>query len=329
MNSTLRRRSILQGAGALCATMALPSIAQDNTFPKTTIRIILPVSAGGAADIATRPLALELQKILKQPVIVDNKPGGLFMIGMQSLLQAPADGHTLIYLYNSVASVQAVHKKFDINRQLTPVTQTTNMPMVLLVPGSSRFRTVAELITHGRSNPNTLNYGSLGVGSTEHLKAVQLEKVGRFKAQNVPYKSGPEMVKGLIGNEVDFVLTASTFAYTFAPKGLVRVLAVVDRERMKEMPDVPTIVQAGINLPPLSFWGGYAVRADTPVAIVQRLQSALTAAAMSPAVREALVPMGIIPTVSQSLPDFSKLIADDIAWMADVAKDLNIAPEGS
>lgn len=329
MHCIPNRRSFIQGASALCASMSIPVFAQDNTFPKSAVRIILPLSAGGAADVATRPLALELQKIFKQPVIVDNKPGGLFMIGMQSLLQAPADGHTLIYLYNSVASVQAVHKKFDINRQLTPVSQTTNMPMVLLVPGSSRYKTVADLVSHGKSNPNTLNYGSLGVGSTEHLKAVQLEKVAGFKAQNVPFKSGPEMVKGLIGNEVDFVLTAATFAHTFAPKGLVRVLAVVERERMKEMPEVPTISQAGVNISPLSFWGGYAVRADTPPAIVQRLQAALVAAAMSPTVRDAIAPMGITPTVSESTSEFSKLIGDDVAWMADVAKDLNIAPEGS
>jgi tripartite-type tricarboxylate transporter receptor subunit TctC len=323
----MHRRTFLQGAGALCAGAALPALAQQPAFPRGPIKFILPMTAGGAADASTRPLAAELQKSLKQPVIVENKPGGLFMIGMQALLQAPADGHTLIYLYNSVASVQAVHKKLDINRQLIPVTQTTSMPMVLLVPGSSRFKSLSELVAFGRSHPGKLSYASLGVGSTEHLKAVQLERMAGFQALNVPYKSGPEMVNGVIGSEVDFVLTAATFAHTFAPKGQVRVLGVVDRQRMKDMQSVPTMAEGGVDLPPLSFWGGYAVRAETPPAIVQRLFEELSAAAVAPSVRDLIAPSGILPVTSRSPEDFRKLIADDVAWMAGIAKDLNIAPD--
>jgi len=322
------RRSLLTQATALSAAMALPAMAQQGTgFPKGTVRIIIPLSAGGAADAQTRPLAVELQNALKETVIVDNKPGGLFMIGLQSLLQAPADGHTLLYLYNSVASVQAVHKKFEINRQLIPVTQTTAMPMVLLVPGTSRFKTLAEMVDYGRAHPGTLNYGTLGVGSTEHLKAVQLERAAGITAMNVPFRAGPEMVRGLIGSEIDFVLTASTFAHTFAPKGQVRVLAVIDSERMKEMPDVPTIAQAGVNIPPLVFWSGYAVRADTPAAIVQRLHAELIAAATSATVQNALSPMGITAATSRSPQDFRKLISDEVAWMSEISRDMQIVPD--
>jgi tripartite-type tricarboxylate transporter receptor subunit TctC len=324
------RRRLLQGCAGLAAGIALPSLAQTEPDAfRGPVRIVIPLSAGGAADAQTRPLALQLQSTLKQTVIVDNKPGGLFMIGLQSVLQAPADGHTLFYLYNSVASVQAVHKKFEINRQLVPVTQTTAMPMVLLVPGNSRFGTLADLLAFGRANPGKLNYGSLGLGSTEHLKAVQLERAAELQAVNVPFRSGPEMVKGLIGGEVDFTLTASTFAHTFAPKGHVRVLAVIDRERMHEMPDVPTIAQVGVDIPPLVFWGGYAVRAGTPPAIVERLHAELSAAATHPAVRSALAPLGIVPATSRTPRAFSQLIADDVTWMADIAKDLNIAPDKS
>lgn len=324
---TIRRRTFLQSAGAFGACLALPALAQGPAFPRGPIRFVLPVAAGGAADASTRPLTLELERSLKQPVIVENKPGGLFTIGLQTVLQAPADGHTLMYLYNSVASVQAVHRRFDINRQLIPVTQTSSIPMVLLVPGNSRFKTLGELVAFARANPRKLNYSSLGPGSTEHLKAVQIERSAGFQAQNVPYKSGPEMVKGLIGGEVDFTLTAATFAHTFAPRGQVRVLAVLDRQRMREMPEVPTMSEAGVNVPPLTFWGGYAVHADTPAPIVQRLYEELTAAATKPSVRELLAPMGILPVTSKSPQDFRKLIADDVAWMAETAKDLDIALE--
>jgi tripartite-type tricarboxylate transporter receptor subunit TctC len=319
------RRTLLQATGALLAGASLSTFAQAPAFPKGPLRFVLPVAAGGAADVSTRPLAIELEKSLKQSVLVDNKPGGLFMIGLQSLLQAPADGHTLMYIFNSVASVQAVHKRYDINRQLIPVTQTTNMPMVLLVPGNSQFKTLADMVNFGRANPKKLNYASLGPGSVEHLKAVQIERVAGFQAEHVPYKSGPDMIKALIGGEVEIVLTASSFAHTFAPKGQVRVLAVLDTQRMREMPEVPTISEAGVNVPPLNFWGGYAVHANTPPAIVQRLFEELSAAATSTAVRERLGQIGIAPVTSKSVQDFRKLITEDIAWMAEMAKDLNIS----
>lgn len=291
------------------------------------MKFVLPVGAGGAADVSTRPLAIELEKSLKQSVIVDNKPGGLFQIGMQTLLQAPADGHSLIYLFNSLASVQAVHKRYDLNRQLIPVTQTTVMPMVMLAPANSRFKNLADMVAFGRANPGKLSYASLGAGSVEHLKAVQLERAAGIQGQNIPYKSGPDMVKALMSSEVDFVLTAASFAYTFAPGGQVRVFAVFDTKRMRDMPDVPTITEAGVNMPPLNFWGGYGVHADTPPAVVQRLFDELSAAATSPAVRERMAQVGITPVTSKSVQEFRKLIADDIAWMTDIAKGLNIKAE--
>ena len=326
----LNRRDALKQTVGLIGAAALPTmpaLAQTPSFPKGPIKFILPVAAGGAADVSTRPLAIELEKSLKQTVIVDNRPGGLFQIGMQALLQAPADGHSLIYLFNSMASVQAVHKRFDLNRQLIPITQTTVMPMVMLAPANSRFKNLADMISFGRSNQGKLSYASLGPGSMEHLKAVQVERAGGFQAENVPYKSGPDMIKALMGGEVDFVLTAASFAYTFAPKGQVRVFAVFDTRRMRDMPDVPTITEAGVNVPPLNFWGGYAVHANTPPAVVQRLFDELSAAATSPSVRERMTQIGITPVTSKSVQDFRKLIAEDVAWMTDVAKDLNIKPE--
>lgn len=332
MNSSFsrsRRQVLTTGAGLLGAAAfpVLPAFSQSAAFPKGPVKFVLPVAAGGAADVSTRPLAIELEKLLKQPVIVDNKPGGLFQIGMQTLLQAPADGHSLIYLFNSMASVQAVHKRFDLNRQLIPVTQTTVMPMVMLAPAKSRFKNLADMLAFGRANPGKLSYASLGPGSMEHIKAVQVERAAGIQAENISYKSGPDMVKALMSSEVDFVLTAASFAYTFAPKGLVRVFAVFDTKRMQDMPDVPTITEAGVNVPPLNFWGGYGVHADTPPAVVQRLFDELSAAATSPLVRERMSQVGITPVTSKSVQEFRKLIADDVAWMTDIAKGLNIKAE--
>ncbi|MEI7444529.1 MAG: tripartite tricarboxylate transporter substrate binding protein [Burkholderiales bacterium] len=291
------------------------------------MRFIVPLAAGGVADVATRALVPDLEKLWGQPVIVDNRPGGMFALGMQALLQAPPDGHTLMYLFNSIATVQVVHRKFDLDAQLMPVTQSTVSPMVLLVGRDSPFRTLADLVAYGKANPGKLTYASLGPGSIEHLKAVQLEQTAGFKATNVSYKSGPDMVKDVIGGMVHFVLTIASFATQYAPKGQVGVLGVLDGKRMKELPEVPTIEQAGVKLPPLDFWGGYAVRAGTPADIVARLHRDVSTVAGSKAVAEKIAPMTLTPTVSREPAEFRKVISSDLAWMTQIASGLDLKPE--
>lgn len=320
--SRLDRRHLLKSGLALAAASALPAVGQP-AWPKGMVRIIVPLAAGGIADVTTRAMAAELERQIGQTVLVENRPGGLFAIAMQAIQSAPADGHTLIYLFNSVATVQAVHKKFDLNTQLIPVTQATIMPIVLLVPGNSPFKTLRDLVAFGRANPGKLNYSSLGPGSMEHLKSVQLERAAGFKANNISYKSGPDMVKDLIGNQVDFTITVASFASMYAPTGQVRVLGVFDDRRIKEMPDVPTVVEGGVKVDPLSFWGGYAVKAGTPPAIVQRLHQELARAATAKPVVDKLAPMTVGAVASRDPEEFRKLIGGDIAWMSDLAKTMD------
>ena len=318
------RRVWLQRAGALALapTLGLPARAQE--LPAGPLRIILPMSAGGAADASTRPLLPELEKLLKRPAIIENKPGGLFTIGLQALLQAPADGMTLLYLYNSIASVQAASKRFDLLKQLRPVTQASSIPMVMLAPGNSRFKAVGDLIAFGRANPGKLTYSTPAQGSAEHLKSVQLLRAAGVQAQDVPYRSGPEMVNAVIAGEVDFTLTAVSFARMFVPRGQVKVMATMGAQRLTDFPEAPTMAETGLNVPPLAFWGGYAVHANTPEPLVRQLHEALTKAAVTPAARDILTPLGIQPVVSSSPGDFRDLIASEIAWMSDVARELKL-----
>jgi tripartite-type tricarboxylate transporter receptor subunit TctC len=318
------RRDLLKSAGALAMAPVVGTSAQAQELPQGTIRIILPMSAGGAADASTRPLLPELEKLLKRPVIIENKPGGLFTIGLQALLQSPADGMTLMYLYNSIASVQAAYKRFDLLKQLRPVSQASVIPMVMLVPGNSKYKNLGDMIAFGRANPGKLTYSTPAQGSAEHLKSVQLLRAAGVQAQDVPYRSGPEMVNAVIAGEVDFTLTAVSFARMFAPKGQVKLMATMGAQRLPEFADAPTAAEAGVNVAPLSFWGGYAVHADTPEPLVRQLHDALSKAAIAPAVRNILTPLGIQSVVSTSPNEFRDLIANDIAWMSDVAKDLKL-----
>lgn len=320
------RRALIKSAGFIAAASVLPARA-ENGLPKGPVRFIVPLAAGGVADVATRAMVPELEQIWKQPVIVENKPGGMFAIGLHTVLQAPADGQTLFYLFNSIATIQVVHKKFDLQRQLQPVTQTTVCPMIVMVGANSRFKTIQELVAYGRANPGKLTYASLGPGSIEHLKAVQFEQVAGFRATNVPYKSGPDMAKDVIAGLVDYVLIIGSFGPMYVPGGRARVLGVLDDKRMKEMPDVPTLAEAGLAVPPLSYWGGYAVRSGTPLDIVQRLHRDISKVATSPAVAEKIALMTLTPVTSRTPDDFRQVISSDLAWMTQVAKGLDLKPE--
>ena len=158
----------------------------------------------------------------------------------------------------------------------------------------------------------------------EHLKSVQLERAAGFKANNISYKSGPDMVKDLIGNQVDFTITVASFGAMYAPTGQVRMLGVFDDKRLKEMPDVPTVAEGGVRVDPLVFWGGYAVKAGTPSAIVQRMHQELARAATAKSVVDKLAPMTVGAVASRDPEEFRRLINADIAWMAELARTIDV-----
>ncbi len=317
------RRLALSLAGASLLVAALPALAQAD-YPNRPIRIVIPLPAGGAADVGVRTMALELEKSLKQPIVVENKPGGMFMLGLQAVLSAPADGYTVIQLNQGMVGVQVVQKKFDLNKQLLPLTIAGDTPMVLMVGPQSPYKTMKDLVAFGRANPGKLNYATPGQGAIEHLKIAQMEKAAGFTGVNVPYKGGPDMVKAVMGGEVDFTVAPAIFGMQYAPKGQVKVLAVIDQARLKEFPDVPTIVEAGVNVSPLRIWSGFAVHPDTPPAIVQRLQREFAAAAVSAPVVEKLTPFGMTLKSSKTSEEFRQQIASDVVWMTEAAKDLKL-----
>ncbi len=317
------RRRVLQVAAAAAASLALPMRAQT-VFPSGPMRIIVGVPAGGAADVGVRALAVVLERNIKQPVIVENRTGGNFLIAWQALQAAPADGHTLMHVFNSFPAVHAVQKLFDLERQAVPITLAGTTPIALLVKGDSPYKTLGELVGFGRANPGRLSYATTGVGTGEHLKMAQFERVGGFKGLAVPYRGGPDAIKALLGGDINFMMAPAIFAKQFAPTGQVRVLAMMDATRWKDMADVPTFAEGGVPLPPMTYWGGYVARAGVSPEIVQRLYREVSAAAMDPSVVEKMTASGQTAAVSRSPEDFRQYIAAEIAWMTEAAQGLDL-----
>lgn len=321
LHQKIRRHVLCAATAALC--FGLPAVAQSD-FPNRPVKIVIPLPAGGAADALIRTMAVEVEKTLKQSLIIDNKPGGLFQIGVQSVLSAPADGYTVLYFYSGMVSTQAIQKKFDLGAQFDPVTPLGDSPTVLAVGPNSKFSTVKDLVDFGRANPDKLTTSNLGVGSLEHLKTFELTKTAGFKAVHVPYKGGPDAVKALIAGEVDFIITPAFFAAQFAPKGQIKVLATMDSSRWVGMPEVPTIGEAGVKVPPFTFWSGLLVKSGTPPAIVARLNKEFSAALQAPSVKALIAATGGVSPTNFNPEELRKRINTESVSMGELAKQLNL-----
>lgn len=317
------RRDALKIGVAGAATLALPAFGQSD-YPARPIKIIVPLPAGGVADISVRSVADRLQTTLKQPVVVENKPGGLFAIAMQAVTSAPADGYTLLHVNVGMLAVQAALKRYDLLKQFVPITEANFGPTVLFASVKAPFTTVAEMIAYGRANPGKINYGSIGPGSIEHLLGHSLSKAGGFEATNVPFKGGPDAAMSLIQGDIHILPSIYQLGKQFVEKGQLRILGVFADQRLAALPDVPTVKQVGLDAPNMTYWGGYAAPAGVPAPIIETLRREIAAAVMFPAVRERTEAGGSLASSSASSADFIKKIAYDLDWMSGAVKSANL-----
>jgi hypothetical protein len=234
------RRAFVKTASAAAAALALPARAQSD-FPRGPVKVIVGLPPGGAADIIARTIGTQMEKTLKQPVVIENKPGGQFVISVQALLNAPADGQTLLYIYNGYASVNATLKLFDLEKQTIPVAQVASTPIVLLVRNDSPHKSARELFAWARANPEKLNFATLGAGGVEHLKWRQMESAVGFKGNPVAYKGGPDSMQALLKgkglNTISLVIPALNEAETIGA-----IVTTVREELMVEQPLIDEIV---------------------------------------------------------------------------------------
>lgn len=321
--STRGRRNVLKFGGAAMASLAFPVFAQSD-YPSRPIRIILPLSPGGVGDAMVRNVAERMTVTMKRPVIVDNKPGGQFLIGYQAAMAAPADGYTLLHLNVGMAAVQASAKRYDMLSQLVPITEANTGPTVLFVSADAPFATVPEMLAYGRSNPGKINYGSSGPGSLEHLLGHSMCKAGGFDATNISYKGGPDIVMAIMSGDIQVLTTMYQVGKQHVEKGNLRVLGVFADQRVSTLPNLPTMKEFGLDVPSTSYWGGYAVRSGVPASIVETLHSEIAAALMHPSVREKTEAGGSIPAASATPAEFSRKLAYELEWMRKAASSANL-----
>jgi tripartite-type tricarboxylate transporter receptor subunit TctC len=319
-SSPFRRRQVVQALAA--GLLPAPFLASAQTgYPSRPLRIVVPLPAGGAADVSVRILAETMQGPFGQPITVDNRPGGAYAIGVQQLTSAPPDGTTLLHVNTTMCAIQAAYKRYDMAKQMVPVAFMGSTDGVLVAAPNAPFKTIQEMVAWARANPGKLTSGTIGLGSLEHLMMLNLGNKAGFTTNQIPFKGGPDGALAVAQGEVMVMPVAAPLLVPFKEK--VRPLASLVEKRNPLAPDAPTLQEAGFDIPPLSYWGGLMAPAGTPKAIIDVLQKHVATAIESPALRSRYTPLGITPRFLSG-EELGRAIDNDLKWLGDVIKAANI-----
>lgn len=319
-----QRRLIVAGLMASIGALALPS-AWAQTFPTKPVRIVVPFGPGGVGDLTARAVASALSEQWGQGVIIDNRPGAGGVTAADMVAKAPADGYTLFLMSNGTAVTQAVFERlpFDSVRDFTPVSTLGFFDIAVVVPESSRFRTLQELVAHAKANPGRLNVGSINVGSTQNLAAELFKSTAGMDVQIVPYNGTPALMAALRGGQLDVGVEILGPVLPHLQANTMRVLAVTGENRSIVLPDVPTAKESGINGFVASSWNALAAPAGTPAAVIEKLNRDIAAALASPEVRERLQSLNVAAK-SSTPQETADLLVNDIRRWSEVVRTANI-----
>jgi len=270
---------LLIGA-ALALAVAPPARAQ--AWPVKQIRMVVNFAAGGSTDVIARSMSQKLGEALGQPVVVENRVGAAGNIGLDSVARSAPDGYTLLHTADGpvVVNPHIFRMETDVAKELLPVAPTANAAMFLVARPGIPSGNLAEFLAHARANPGKLNYGSAGSGTLQHVVIEMLMHEAKFSSVHVPYKGSQAVLVDLLNGQVDFSVDLGA-SIPHIRSGKLRVLGVPARARSKIFPDVPTLVESGINVDIVWYSGVYAP-AGTPQAIVTRLNREITRIMHSP-----------------------------------------------
>lgn len=315
-----RASSILHAL--MLAAVAMGASHAHAEFPQKPLRLIVPFTAGGAADIMARGLAKGLEADLGQQVIVDNRGGAGGISAAEAVAKAPADGYTLLFGTMGTQAINPAlyrHLPYDPVRDFAPVGLTHLTPRVLVVDARLPVTNVAELIALARKKPGSLTYGSAGSGSSSHLSGALFESMAGVRLLHVPYKGSAPLLTDVLGGRIDMTFDSFTVYAPHIKSGQVRALAVTSSQRMGALPNVPTLSESGLKGYEVSNWLGVFAPAGTPPAVVARLNTALVHTMSDPALRKQLSALGIEPE-SGSPEQLAALLRSELPKWAEIVK---------
>ena len=318
----LNRRAALAGAAALPFAAA----ARADDFPSKPIKIVVPFAAGSATDIAARGLGARLQQILKQPIVIDDKPGASGQLGAQIAATAPPDGYTLMMGTNSTNAANiALFKKlsYDPEKDFAPIIRCTLGVNALVVNNDLPIRSVAELIDYAKKNPGKLNYSE--ASSSQRLSGEIFNQLAGVKIERVPYKASPQALSDVNSGQVQLMYPDLPQALTQIEAGRVRGLAVTSAKRTSVVPNLPAIAETvpGYSL---VWWQAIFAPAATPKPIQRKLYEAIAEALKDPATAQAMT-QGRTEIAILGLDEFAAFVKTETEWWSKAVKAAGIEPE--
>lgn len=324
----LPRRRFLQLAALSAALPAVPRIARaQESYPTRPVRLLVGFAAGGPADTVARLTAQWLSERLRQQVVVENRAGGGSNIAAEAVMRSPPDGYTLLYVTVSNAVNATLYEKlsFDLIRDMVPIASISRSPGVLEVNPSFPARTVPEFIAYAKANPGKINMASAGPGSAPHLYTELFKMMTGVDVVQVHYRGSGPALPDLLAGQVQAMFDPIASSIGHIRAGRLRPLAVTTATRLEVLPDIPTVGEFVPGYEASGWYGIGAVR-NTPVEIVDRLNSEVNTALADPRMKARFADLGVA-VLPGSPADFGKLLADDTEKWAKVIRTANIKPE--
>lgn len=315
----------------LCAAIwsAAPALAWSSAYPSKPIRMVVPYAPGGASDVVARLVSQKLSEALKQPVVVENRPGANGIIGTDQVARAAPDGYTLLLTINGplvTAPTLSRHLGYDPVRQLAPVSLVATSPNVLVVDARLPVHDVREFVALARSRPGVLNYGSVGNGSASHLAMEQLKAAAGIDLQHIPYPGFAQITTAMVGGQVQAGFMVPAIAMPLVAAGKLRIIAVTTSGRTSLLPAVPTVAESGYPGFEAISWQAVLAPAGTPAPVIDRLYRELVAIIGSEDVRAKMRAQYFVPagTAPQSL---RQTMASEKARWDKVIRVAGVQPE--
>ncbi len=320
----MRRRLLL----ALPGLLAIRVANAQTPYPTKTVRLMVGANAGGGTDIVARMLAEKLAESTKGTFVVENKPGASNTIAADLTAKAPPDGHTILVATNTGQAIAPHLLKlgFDPIKDLIPIGLVVNVPNVLVVGASVPVNSVAELIAAMKAKPGEFKYASSGVGSTQHIAGEAFDVAAGVKGMHVPYKGSAQAHLDIIGGNVQMMFDTTSSSIGQIKAGKFKPLAVTSDRRSSELPDVPTLAEAGLRGFDMTTWYGVYVTAGTPPDIVAKLQAELARIVALPDVQARLRGLGGEPG-TMSVEQFTRFNAREYERFGRLIREANIKPE--
>lgn len=326
MFNEFTRRHLLKVLPAISMAGATASLAQS--YPARSVKLIVPFPPGGSTDVVARLMAQRLGDALKQPVVVENKPGVGSVLGTDFVAKATPDGYTLVMAANSSIApgpLMRSNMPYDPIKDFVHIAMIGSFPNGFMVRADHPAKSMQEFLALARARPGSINYASAGIGTSGFLSGELLKQTAQINMVHIPYKGSGPAITDLLGGQLDALFEGLVTATGYAKSGKLRLLAVTSERRVKSFPDVPTLSEV---VPGVSgaAWFGISAPAKTPAAITERLQAEVLAIVQSPDMQTRLTDLGMSPLAFGSA-DYLAFINNENRKWASVIKAANVKVE--